>query len=65
MYSLIKAGASQIDCPADYSFEVDLAYRGLPLAQLRELIDREFYVLSQAHYDRYMLVPDLFSGQGR
>ncbi|MCP5123122.1 MAG: DUF1289 domain-containing protein [Pseudomonadales bacterium] len=64
VYSLIKAGASQIDCPADYGFEVDLAFRGLPLAQLRELIDREFYVLSQAHYDRYMLVPDLFSGQG-
>ncbi|MCB1708704.1 MAG: DUF1289 domain-containing protein, partial [Halioglobus sp.] len=25
VYSLIKAGASQIDCPADYGFEVDLA----------------------------------------
>ena len=64
VYSLIKAGASQIDCTADYGFEVDLAFRQLPLADLRELIDSEFLILSQAHYDRYILTPDLFAGQG-
>jgi predicted Fe-S protein YdhL (DUF1289 family) len=64
VYSLIKAGASQIEKPADYGFEVDLAFRQLPLAELRELIDREFFILSQAHYDRYMLTPDLFARQG-
>ena len=35
-----------------------------PIAELRELIDREFYILSQAHYERYILTPDLFAGQG-
>lgn len=64
VFSLIKAGASQIDKTADYGFEVDLDYRQMPLAELRELIDQEFYILSQAHYDRYMLAPDLFAGQG-
>jgi len=64
VYSLIKAGASQMENTADYGFEVDLAFRQLPLAALRELIDREFYVLSQAHYDRYMLTPDLFARRG-
>ena len=64
VYSLIKAGASQIDCTEDYGFEVDLAFRHLSLARLRELIDSEFFILSQAHYDRYMLTPDLFTGQG-
>lgn len=63
VYSLIKAGASQIDRTADYGFEVGLAFRQLPLTELRELIDREFFILSQAHYDRYMLTPDLFAGQ--
>jgi predicted Fe-S protein YdhL (DUF1289 family) len=64
VYSLIKAGASQIDDTGAYGFDVDLAFRGMPLAQLRELIDREFYILSQAHYERYILAPDLFAGQG-
>ena len=61
VYSLIKAGASQIDRPADYGFEVELAFRQLPLVQLRELIDQEFYILSEAHYERYMQTLDLFA----
>ena len=60
-YSLIKAGASQIDSTVDFGFEVDLSFRHLPLIELRALIDQEFYTLSEAHYDRYMLTPDLFS----
>jgi len=64
VYSLIKAGASQIADTADYGFVIDLHYRSLPLAELRERIDSEFFILSQAHYDRYMLTPDLFAGQG-
>lgn len=63
-YSLIKAGASQVERTEDYGFEVDLAFRSMSLTQLRELIDQEFFILSQAHYDRYMLTPDLFAGQG-
>jgi hypothetical protein len=64
VFSLIKAGASQIANTADYGFELDMAYRATPLAELREQIDREFYILSEAHYERYMLTPDLFAGQG-
>ena len=64
VYSLIKAGASQIEDTVDYGFEIDLAFRHLSLAELRELVDREFYILSEAHYDRYMVTPDLFSRQG-
>ena len=59
-YSLIKAGASQIDEPHSYGFQVDLQYRTMALITLREMIDEEFFTLSQAHYDRYMLAPDLF-----
>ncbi|MEH6588226.1 MAG: DUF1289 domain-containing protein [Halioglobus sp.] len=62
IFSLLKAGAGQIDSTREFGFEVDLRYRELPLAQLREQIDTEFLVLSQAHYDRYIAMPDLFSG---
>jgi len=60
VFSLLTAGAGQIDNPGDYGFEVDLSYRDMPLIELRETIDQEFYILSEAHYDRYMLCPDLF-----
>lgn len=64
VFSLLKAGAGQIERPADFGFEVDLAWRDRPLGELRDEIDREFYRLSEAHYDRYMAVPDLFRGRG-
>lgn len=60
VFSLLKAGAGQIDSTRDFGFEVDLRYRDLTLAQLRERIDSEFLLLSQAHYDRYIAMPDLF-----
>ena len=60
VFSLLKAGAGQIDNTRDYGFEVDLPYRQMSLLELRETIDQEFLVLSQAHYDRYIKPPDLF-----
>lgn len=60
VFVLLKAGAAQIDDPTSYGFDVEAAVRGIPLTQLREEIDREFYELSQAHYERYHLFPDLF-----
>ena len=65
VFSLLKAGAGQIDNSSDYGFEVDIAYRDIPLAQLREQIDAEYLILSQAHYDRYIATPDLFKGGGQ
>lgn len=62
-YTLIKAGASQIDEPREYGFEVEIRYRETSLADLREEIDQEFYALSQAHYERYMAIPDLFAAE--
>ncbi len=60
VYSLIKAGASQIADSSEYGFMVDRLYHDTPLTELREMIDTEFFILSQAHYERYMLTPDLF-----
>ncbi len=61
VYSLLTAGAGQIENTRDYGFEVDLRYRDLPLRALREAIDLEFYTLSEAHYERYIRAPDLFA----
>jgi predicted Fe-S protein YdhL (DUF1289 family) len=60
VFSLLKAGAGQISSPQDYGFEVELCFRQIPLIELREQIDYEFYILSEAHHERYMLSPDLF-----
>ena len=60
VYSLIKAGGSQISDPAGYGFQLVESYAGVALLSLREMIDEEFFALSQGHYDRYMLTPDLF-----
>lgn len=64
VFSLLKAGAGQIDNTVEFGFEVDLRFRDQPLAELRDMIDREYYLLSEAHYERYMMTPDMF-GNGQ
>jgi hypothetical protein len=63
VFSLLKARAGQIETTADFGFEVDACYRQLPLARLREEIDSEFYLLSEAYYERCLMTPDLFRKQ--
>lgn len=55
VFELLRAGASQVQDPRDYGFAVEPGYRTLPLALLREQIDREFFLLSEAHYQRYIV----------
>lgn len=64
VFSLLKAGASQIENTHEYGFEIDASVRSLSLLELRDQIDLEYYILSEAHYERYMLSPDLFRGTG-
>ena len=63
VFSLLKAGSGQIKRTADYGFEVDRQYQDRSLTALREMIDQEFYILSEAHYQRYIQTADLFAGQ--
>lgn len=63
VFSLLQAGAGQIDNPLDYGFQVDRLYQGVPLAELGKQIDAEYLILSQAHYDRYIATPDLFASR--
>ncbi|WP_255558150.1 DUF1289 domain-containing protein [Zhongshania aquimaris] len=54
LFQLLRAGAGQISDPAQFGFVLDSQYRDVPLLQLRDMIDKEFYLLSEAHYQRYI-----------
>ena len=55
-YELLRAGAGQIVDPGDYGLELDAEFRDMDLRVLRQMIDAEFYILSEAHYQRYFLL---------
>jgi hypothetical protein len=50
---LLKAGASQIDDPALFGLAPCEQAQGKSLRELRDAIEKEFYELSCAHFDRY------------
>ncbi len=54
LFQLLRAGAGQISDSAQFGFSVDAEYRTEPLISLREMIDQEFYLLSEAYYQRYI-----------
>mgnify|MGYP001947416590 CR=1 FL=1 len=55
-FALLRAGAQQIRDPGEFGLRLDAQYRGVSLLDLKDMIDREFYILSEAHYERYMKV---------
>lgn len=55
-FALLRAGAQQIHEAAEYGLRIDAQFRDVPLSELKDMIDREFYILSEAHYQRYMQV---------
>jgi uncharacterized protein len=56
VFELLRAGASQIDDTREFGFELEPEFRKMKLAALREEIDQEFYLLSEAHHQRYLNV---------
>lgn len=52
-YELLRAGAGQIKQLGDFGLALDAEYRDMDLKALRLAIDAEFYILSEAHYQRY------------
>ena len=63
LFALLKAGATQISQPEQYGFEVLPSCRDMTLVALRDQIDEEFWILSSAHYDRYIATGDLFADE--
>lgn len=55
LYELLKAGASQITDPLSYGFKMRWGYHEDSLLELRHEVEREWYALSVAHFERYVL----------
>ncbi len=53
VFSLLKAGASQINNIEDYGCLIKSEWREVSLERIRDLIDKDFYTLSCVHYERY------------
>lgn len=53
VFSLLKAGASQIRDLAVYGLAYQPQWLGVSLVEIRHAIDRDFFTLSCAHYERY------------
>lgn len=55
LYELLCAGATQITCCTDFGFQKCYGYEDLSLIDIRQSIDSEFYALSVAHFERYIV----------
>ena len=53
-YCLLKAAGSQIQDAANFGLMIDAQQQDMPLDQMRLAIDEEFFVLSDAWYERYL-----------
>lgn len=53
-YQLIARGARVISQVEAYGFVLLPEFRDWTLPELRDAIDREFFLLSEAHYERYI-----------
>ena len=61
-YQLLARGARHIQQLDAYGLRLLPEFRDRPLAELRDAIDREFFLLSEAHYDRYIAPRFLLEG---
>ncbi|WAH60501.1 DUF1289 domain-containing protein [Pseudomonas silvicola] len=64
-YQLIARGARVINQLEAYGMALLPEFRDWELPELRDAIDREFFLLSEAHYERYIapgFLQDTFAG---
>ncbi|MFS1526096.1 DUF1289 domain-containing protein [Microbulbifer sp. 2304DJ12-6] len=61
VFELLRAGASQIVNPREYGVSPTNQARGLPLEEIRQRIDEDFYALSVSYYQRYV-APGIVEG---
>lgn len=53
VFELLRSGSESIEDISQFGVELMPEYTDTPLSKIREAIDEEFIILSQAHYDRY------------
>lgn len=60
VYDLLRAGANQIQDLSSYGLALQPTYRNISITLIKDNIDKDFYALSCAHYERY-IQPCFFS----
>ncbi|MGB1191344.1 MAG: DUF1289 domain-containing protein [Pseudomonadales bacterium] len=55
LFELLRAGAGQIEDATEYGFTKIALFEHQTLSEIRHDIDDEFYSLSVAHYERYIV----------
>ncbi len=55
VFDLLRSGASQITDLNVYGLSLQPKWRNTPLTEIRDNIDRDFYALSCAYYERYVV----------
>ncbi|VUD47981.1 hypothetical protein TDB9533_01138 [Thalassocella blandensis] len=53
VFDLLKAGASQIQAMEPYGCRINSEYIHLSPVQIKDDIDKDFFILSEVHYERY------------
>ncbi|WP_020413190.1 DUF1289 domain-containing protein [Microbulbifer variabilis] len=61
VFELLRAGASQINDLREYGLSPTPQARGVPLVEVRQHIDEDFYALSVAYYQRFV-APGVIKG---
>lgn len=61
-YQLISRGARHIQQVDAYGIHIFPEFRERPLMELRDAVDQEFFILSEAHYERYIAPRFLLEG---
>jgi hypothetical protein len=61
-YQLIARASRMINRLDAYGIALLPEFRGWALPELREAVDREFFLLSEAHYERYIAPRFLLEG---
>lgn len=61
-YGLLAKGARLIRCIEAYGVALLPEFRERTLVELRDIVDREFFLLSEAHYERYIAPRFLIDG---
>lgn len=55
VFKLLKEGASQVK-PSEYGLVLDPKWKSRSLVEIKDAIDKDYYALSCAYYDRYIAI---------
>ena len=55
VYELLRSGANQIQSTEDFGFSIKAQWQRFSLEEIKQFLEQDFYALSNAHYERYIM----------